>query len=1013
MKKFIAMAVITAIVFSAATPSFAQRAKRPTLNASGAQSGAVFADFAKVEAISGGSGVAIRWTMRSERRVVGYRVYRVGAKGNVLINDRFVPATFGGSPDDVRSGEQYSDFDPVGRADSSYLVEALGIDAKSALSGPATAKYQPGAASLVATAEMSAEARASTDSSETLTPTNFTPETNAPAPDPIKQRDIAARPGAKIGVKKDGFYRVMRAELQAAGFNLSVSSANWRLYTDGNEQAIVVGPNDEYIEFYGRALDTAESDTRTYYLIADTDPGLRYGDRSMKSFGGTVYGKNSWVTLEKKERSLYVPSHINGTVMSNGVDHFWSSRIITTSPITVPFTVPNPDTTSASNATLTVKIFGYSTSAHSVKLTLNGHLLSTQATGSYQEPISATVDVPASYLVDGVNSLQLAGTVGGEICLYDSVRLTYQEKFLAYQNQVSFVAPTYKKVDLAGFSSPTVSTVTISDGSVAVSTDTTPAPASSTRGVLRLSALSYAGGEVGSNGNPGIARIVVSRVFGNSGPVTANLTLTNGTATGSTSCTTGVDYIFPADPVVTLADGVANQNVDVVLCNDGVADAGETFTATLSNPTGGATLAQPNVRVIDLTYESAPRLVSGLQTTQNGSTYGVTIPSARGGIFYAVDESYMQQAASVTANNPSTIATPGAGAEMIIISYSAPDFMAAANSWATYRRSAAGGSFTVRVVDVADVYDEFNYGAPTAASIKSFLSYAATNWQTPARYVLLLGDGSYDPRNYENTGAWALVPTKMVNLIYAESGSDEGLADFNEDGLAEMPIGRIPARTGAAINLALSKTQAFETAQMQSFARGALFANDVPNGYDFEGMSHILRDELPPEPTMHATFVSYGSDVNSPDPAAQGNLINAMNAGPYIVNYSGHGSGGLWSSSAFFGTPNVAQLTNPNQSIYTMLTCLNGYFLRPNSDCLAEVLLQSSGGGAVAAWASAEKTTPDIQLIMGQRFYNQLNAGSLKRMGDLVRDAKLQIPGGSDVRLSWVLLGDPALQVRP
>ncbi|MBK9162892.1 MAG: hypothetical protein IPM21_03125 [Acidobacteria bacterium] len=55
-------------------------------------------------------------------------------------------------------------------------------------------------------------------------------------------------------------------------------------------------------------------------------------------------------------------------------------------------------------------------------------------------------------------------------------------------------------------------------------------------------------------------------------------------------------------------------------------------------------------------------------------------------------------------------------------------------------------------------------------------------------------------------------------------------------------------------------------------------------------------------------------------------------------------------------------------------------------------------------------TTPDVQEVMAQRFYNQLGAGNIPRM-DLIRDAKSTIPGGIDVRLSWTLIGDPMLKV--
>jgi len=51
--------------------------------------------------------------------------------------------------------------------------------------------------------------------------------------------------------------------------------------------------------------------------------------------------------------------------------------------------------------------------------------------------------------------------------------------------------------------------------------------------------------------------------------------------------------------------------------------------------------------------------------------------------------------------------------------------------------------------------------------------------------------------------------------------------------------------------------------------------------------------------------------------------------------------------------------------------------------------------------------------VMGLRFFNQVSAGNMTRIGDLIKDAKGAIPGGSDVRLSWALVGDPTLKVRP
>ena len=95
-----------------------------------------------------------------------------------------------------------------------------------------------------------------------------------------------------------------------------------------------------------------------------------------------------------------------------------------------------------------------------------------------------------------------------------------------------------------------------------------------------------------------------------------------------------------------------------------------------------------------------------------------------------------------------------------------------------------------------------------------------------------------------------------------------------------------------------------------------------------------------------------------------------------------------------------------------MLTCYNGLFIRPNADSLSERLQNSPTGGSVVSWASTTETTPDVQSVMAERFYEQLGLGNITRIGDLVRDAKIVVPGGSNVRFSWVLLGDPMLKVR-
>jgi hypothetical protein len=249
----------------------------------------------------------------------------------------------------------------------------------------------------------------------------------------------------------------------------------------------------------------------------------------------------------------------------------------------------------------------------------------------------------------------------------------------------------------------------------------------------------------------------------------------------------------------------------------------------------------------------------------------------------------------------------------------------------------------------------------------------------------------------------------MVTTVFTETGSDDSLVDFDNDGLAEMAIGRVPSRLPSDVENAFQKTQNWETnLGTDPLSRGALFGVDQfdsNNNIDFSAITDRIKGELPE--AVAKTVVSR-TQAN-----AKADLIAAFNSGKYIVNYTGHGSIGVWGHTSYFWSGDVVSLTNDNsESLVTMLTCLTGYFFFPVGEGMAETLMSHPNGGAVATWASTGLTTPDVQEVMARRFYRKIGEGDIHRIGDLIRDAKGVIIGGTDVRQSWALLGDPMLKVR-
>ncbi|MEQ1603717.1 MAG: C25 family cysteine peptidase [Pyrinomonadaceae bacterium] len=858
MRKTVSLALLLTLALASVLPTLAQRGGDDRIKVSTRTA------FDNARALTDGAGVLIRWQMKVENSVAGYNVYRISSGGREIVTPRILIGSSGRYGTRPAYGEEYSFFDTTGRPGSVYVVEGLAMSG-----GRFTSKE------ITAISVKSLEAEVGTSSQTYIdaansTNSNIEERTSVLSgelqdlvslyeqePDPVNQIWVAAQPGAKIAVKKDGFYRVTAAELQSANFPVNSDSSKWRMFMNGREQAIIVGAGGQYVEFYGKAVDTAETDTRVYYLISDTVAGKRIGSKVLRQIPGAASAANYAVVGLKKQRTTYID------LLFNGDEENYVGDLFADAPKRIPFNLSGVDFT-IPTAEIKINIRGWSNNPHQVLARLNGFELPL-ITQFGQVFYSGTFTVPTSHLLEGANEIELSSHNAGDYNLFDNVSVSYSRKYVADQNKISFSAPGSRKIDIAGFSTS-------------------------------------------------------------------------------------------------------------------------------------------NVRVFDMTFDGNPVLISNVSVASSGSEFIAKIPSSRMMVGYAIEDSALLQAGAITENLPSSLSGTANDADMLIISYSSSPFMNAAEAWAAYRRTGDGGRHTVKVIDIADIYDEFSYGRVGYEPVKAFLEHASTEWTTHPGYALFLGDSTRDMRHYEQPSPYLnLIPSHPVSLILQESFSDDALGDFDDDGLSDMAIGRIPAQTAAQVSAAFNKTVRYEAAQ-QSFSRGVLFAHDVPLGYDFEGMNQQLSALLPP-----GTPVSV---VSAGEADAHPNLVARQNEGKFLINYSGHGATGLWANSGFFNLNSVPELTNANNpSVYSMLTCMNGYFVLPNGDSLSESLLFSPTGGAAAAWASTSETTPDIQLIMAIRFFETMSTGNIHTIGDLVKDAKTVLDQGADVKLSWVLLGDPAMKL--
>jgi hypothetical protein len=349
---------------------------------------------------------------------------------------------------------------------------------------------------------------------------------------------------------------------------------------------------------------------------------------------------------------------------------------------------------------------------------------------------------------------------------------------------------------------------------------------------------------------------------------------------------------------------------------------------------------------------------------------------------------------------PSSLKQPANGADFVIITRR--EYFESLKPLVALRQSQ---KLAVSVVDFEDICDEFSYGQKTPYAIKDFLSYAKTNWKRKPGYVLFAGHASYDERNYLGLGDFDRVPTRLLDTAYMEAFSDDWFADFNNDGLAEMAVGRLSFRTVDEAATMVSKIIGYESANPSD---SVLLVSDRPDGSNFRATNDRLKPFIPAN--LRVTEIDR---AEMGDAQARSLLLSAINQGQKIVNYNGHGAVNLWRGS-LLTSADVANMTNGNNlSLFVTMTCLNGYLADPVGDSLAESLVKAKRAGAVAAWASSGLTAAGGQSVMDQEVFRLLfpESGQSQRLGDVTMQAKAAV-GDPDVRRTWILFGDPTMRLK-
>lgn len=324
----------------------------------------------------------------------------------------------------------------------------------------------------------------------------------------------------------------------------------------------------------------------------------------------------------------------------------------------------------------------------------------------------------------------------------------------------------------------------------------------------------------------------------------------------------------------------------------------------------------------------------------------------------------------------------------------------------------ASNGLSVAVAPLEDVYNEFGYGIEDAAPIQHFIGYAFHHWSNPApRYAVLMGEGTYDPRNNLGTKpAGFLLPVKLGPTSFSWSPRDNWFGMVNgADQLVDVVIGRIAATTTNGISRVVRKTIAFEQATRITNATLVADNNDVTSGYYFGADSDSnIYNRLFPAGYFIAKAYLEGSNTNT----VRNSIRTTINSGRHLVTYFGHGNTTLWCAEDVWNTGDIASLTNSRFPIVTIFSCQNGSFEDPGSECLAEQFLEQTTNGAVAVMAPASESIQARANELAVGFFREFT-NQTTRLGDSLSAGLTRVwqsnPSSHELWF-YGILGDPALK---
>ena len=348
-----------------------------------------------------------------------------------------------------------------------------------------------------------------------------------------------------------------------------------------------------------------------------------------------------------------------------------------------------------------------------------------------------------------------------------------------------------------------------------------------------------------------------------------------------------------------------------------------------------------------------------------------------------------------------------------------------------------------------EIFNEFSSGRPEATAIRNFIKMLykkGENTPDSVQYVLLLGDGSFDPKNrllnntnliptFQSSNSVKLTSSYVTDDIFGLMDDNEG--DYENGDLLDISVGRLPVKSKTQAKNIIDKIfeyyNKYDTKNVSNNFKKKLlnsngsWKNNIVFIADDEDFNEHMRqtdilanlvDTSIEKLNIKKIFLdSYSQETSlfgNKSPEANKALIKSINEGALLINYTGHGGELGWTAEKILMIDDIVEMNNRHKlPLFMTATCEFSRFDDPHHTSAGEYLILQKQGGAIALFTTVRLVFSIPNFKLNQTFYQVLNKSinnSNIKLGDVFRLTKVENNGGTNDR-NFTLLGDPALKL--